>query len=73
MRGSTSRGQSTGSWVLLMVETIECSSVEWQCVGAATGLDGLKSQCELVLVVGWFGLPVLLTGLASWFQVGLKV
>ena len=46
MRGSTSRGQSTGSWVLLMVETIEGSSVEWQFGSGATGLDGVKSQCE---------------------------
>ena len=70
MRGRTSRGQSTGSWVLLMVETIECSSVEWQFGSGATGLDGVKSQCEPLVVVE---LPVLLTGLASWFQVGLKV
>lgn len=46
MRGSTSRGQSSGSWVLLMVETIECSSVEWQFGSGATGLDGVKGQCE---------------------------
>ena len=59
MRGSTSRGQSTGSWVVLMIETIECSSVECWFGSVATGLDGVENQ--------WIELAVLLTGLASWF------